>query len=122
LFWQKHRAFAISNAYYSDALKTKEAKADVELRGTLELAIGLNHLRQNDWKNTHKVLERLLKECPDVPNQDQALLALIAAHLGLEQREDALKTLEQLRSRFPSSQAVGSGEQLIQQAQRTGAR
>lgn len=92
-------------------------KADALLAGLAEdsgkataadasFLIGQSHLEAGRFQEALADLRRYLEADPDGRVADHALAHETAAHLGLDQRDEAAKALAQLAERFPKSPAL----------------
>jgi len=68
--------------------------------------LGQDHLEAGRFEEALADLQRYLEADPDGRVADHALAHETAAHLGLGQRDEASKTLDQLAERFPKSSAL----------------
>jgi len=96
----------LSNDYFKKALKTKEAKQNLEAQEGILLGMGMNHLKSKNFNVARKLFEKSLKEVPEGSLCDKVLLGLVIVHLRLGKIEEAEKTFARLKAKYPNSQAV----------------
>ncbi|MFY9554102.1 MAG: hypothetical protein WAV47_05210 [Blastocatellia bacterium] len=70
------------------------------------------------FDDARKSFEKCVKDIPNGPQCDKALLGILTAQIQLGKREDAEETLEQLHTRFPYSMATRQAERNLQQSKR----
>jgi thiol-disulfide isomerase/thioredoxin len=117
-FYRRLKIMDLSNDYLKRALKSKAAAEDLELRESALVMLGLNYLRLKKYDDGRKTFEQCLKEVPQGSQGDIALLGLSAAELFQGKIPEAEKTIEQLRVKYPSSEALKKAEENLQQAKK----
>jgi len=114
-FFVRANSLSFANQYYQQALKTKECKADATMRCDLTLAVGLNTVFLGDPNGGRKLLLRFLKDFPE-SRRDEALYGLVVADVKQGKRDDAAKTLAEMKEKYPASTRTASAERLLAQA------
>ncbi|HEX8473557.1 MAG TPA: thioredoxin family protein [Pyrinomonadaceae bacterium] len=114
-FYRRNSVFNISNMYFKRALKTKEMQANADKYGELLIAVGVNHLKQQEYGDAKNVFDEYLKQSPNGKHGDTALIGIFTAHVGKKKLGDAEKTLEQLKSAYPNSPYVQQAAERLQQ-------
>jgi thioredoxin-like negative regulator of GroEL len=114
-FYRRNGVYNISTMYFKRALKTKEMQANADKYGELLIAVGLNHLKQQEYGDAKNVFDDYLKQAPNGKHGDTALVGIFSAHIGKKKLADAEKTLEQLKSAYPNSPYVQQAAERLQQ-------
>jgi thioredoxin-like negative regulator of GroEL len=112
-FYAKLGAADMSRKYYERALKAGPLKTDAKRREEVFIAVGLSYLKANDANGARKIFDRCMKECPDGPRHDLALLGLCTAQLRQNKQAEAEKTLAELKAKYPDSPATAQAAQNI---------
>lgn len=112
-FYAKLGAVDMSRKYYDRALKAEPLKADAAKREEVFIAVGLSYLKTNDANGARKIFDRCMKECPDGPRHDVALLGLCTAQVRQNKQADAEKTLAELKAKYPDSAATAQAAENV---------
>jgi thiol-disulfide isomerase/thioredoxin len=115
-FYRRNNLPDLSIQYLKQAIKTKGAETDSQMRERILLGTGLTYLKWKKYKDAHKTFEQCLKEISEGSQTDKALLGVVASQIYLGKLADAEKTFEILKARFPNSSSVKMAEQNIEQA------
>ncbi len=115
-FYRRNNLPDLSLQYLKQALKTKGAENDKQIREKIFIGTGLTYIKWKKYKEAQKTFEQCLKEIADGPQADKALLGIIVSQLYSGKTGDAEKTLETLKTRFPNSSSVKMAEQNIERA------
>lgn len=113
--YDKSTAFGIANRYYREALKAAGAKEDPALREDLQFRIAMNEIRRADWNTARRELNQFSSDFPQSASIDQALLGLLLVEVRQKKVEAAQQRFEELKTRFPGSEATVSARQLMAQ-------
>jgi len=105
-FYTTAGAFDFAIEYYKDAMRTQEGKSSPQLRSELCLAVGADQLLLRNWNDARKTLRQFLKDFPDSPHTDEALLGLVLADCKQGKVNDAEKELATLKEQFPLSHST----------------
>jgi thioredoxin-like negative regulator of GroEL len=115
-FYRRNNLPDLSIQYLKQALKTKDAETNGQMREKILLGTGLTYLKWKKYKDAYKTFEQCLKEISDGSQTDKALLGIVASQIYLGKFGDAEKTFETLKTRFPNSSSIKLAEQSIEQA------
>ena len=115
-FYRKHAVLHLSSTYFKRALKTKEIEDAPDAREQLLIAVGINHLRQQEYGEAKKVFEDYLKEIPNGKYGDRALHGIFTTQLNRKKLNEAEKTLGLLRAGYPDSPFVEQAAGQLQEA------
>ena len=115
-FYRKLGVLDLSNRYYKDALNTKEARSDGNLRENVLIAMGINQFKLGEFDNARKTLQKCLKEVPNGSQCDKAMLGLVAVEIKRGKMADAEKVYEELKTKYPDSEATEQARRNLEQA------
>ena len=115
-FYRRNGVFDLSTSYFKRALKTKEVVADAKARASVIIALGVNLSKQEEHGEARKMFERYLKEFPDGPEADFALLGVITMQLRKNKLAEAEQTLARLKAEHPASERTRQAERQFEAA------
>ena len=115
-FYNKRDILAVSNFYYGRALKTRAVESDPAARENLLVSIGVNSIRLKQYDAARISFETCLKSVPNGSQCARAMLGLLITQVELGKRQDAEKTLAQMREKYPNSPATQQAEQHLRRA------
>jgi thioredoxin-like negative regulator of GroEL len=118
-FYRRNNLPDLSLIYLKQALKTKGADSDRQLREKILIGTGLTYLKWRKYKDAQKTFEQCLKEIADGSQADKALLGVVTSQVYLGKLEEAERTFESLKARFPNSPSVKLAGENIEQARKS---
>jgi thioredoxin-like negative regulator of GroEL len=105
--------YRASNQYFDRALKTRDAREQVDKRASILAAMGWNHLELKEFTDAEKAFSRCLGESGGKAREPEAMLGLGRALLGQGRQGDARRLLQSLSSRFPATDAARHANVLL---------
>ena len=118
-FYERNHFFELSTTYYGRALKTEEIKSTPNLRQGIDLAIGFNHYWKGNLNDARKRFQQFLKDYPQAPREDEAMMGLVLVEVKQGKLPDAQKTFEELKASHPTSKAIDAAARALSQGKGT---
>ena len=117
-FYMKIGAADLSNRYFEDALKTDGAKTNPDLRQEIMLNVAVNNLNAKKYNDARKNFQQCIKDNPNGSRCDKALYGLMMTSLNQGKLAEANKTFEELKAKYPDSEAAKKAAQALSQQQK----
>ena len=117
-FYMKIGAADLSNRYFQDALKTNDAKTNADLREEIMLNLAVNNLNLKKYNDARKNFQQCIKDNPNGSRCDKALYGLMMTSLNQGKLAEANKTFEELKAKYPDSQAAKKAAEVLSQQQK----
>jgi len=109
-FYQERKLFWAGNEYYRRLVLLE---AEPTKREMILLNLAFNHIRINEPVDAIEKLQILQKEFPGSGQSDLYLYGMIVANANKNQRHEASRLLNDLKTKFPGSQYVALADEVV---------